>query len=87
MRLEYREARPPGPGRYSPEIAPIKNKAPEYIMGERNANYIQFLKFGTNQDVGPGSYRPENCLNKYKRVTGGPIPMEPKVNKRIKIIK
>jgi hypothetical protein len=55
IKYDFREGIP-GPGRYEPDIKPIKTKAPAYYLGEKtNFNSLNLLT-GTNDIVGPGTY-------------------------------
>lgn len=50
----------PGPGRYEAKLDAIKKKAPSYYLGEKIQSNSLKLMVGTNKDVGPGTYKPEN---------------------------
>lgn len=55
IKYDFREG-VPGPGRYEPDIKPVKPKQPAYYLGEKtNFNSLKILT-GTNEIVGPGQY-------------------------------
>ena len=65
IKYDFREGNP-GPGRYEPEIQPIKKKAPAYFLGEKSNNDVLKLHVGTNDLIGPGAYKPENSKKPSK---------------------
>ena len=46
----------PGPGRYDPNIKPVKAKAPTYFFGEKMKTNSLMNMTGTNEQVGPATY-------------------------------
>jgi hypothetical protein len=70
IKYDFREG-VPGPGRYEPDIKPIKNKAPAYYLGEKSNNNVLNLQIGTNEIVGPGKYDVEQS-KKTSRHTDSP---------------
>ncbi len=61
IKYDYRE-KAPGPGRYTPSLKCVKPKSAKYVIGEKTGNSAMKLMTGTNQDVGPGKYRPETAI-------------------------
>lgn len=59
IKYDFREGNP-GPGRYEPDILPIKEKAPAYFLGEKSNIDVLQIVVGTNPQIGPGAYRPED---------------------------
>ncbi len=55
IKYDFREG-VPGPGRYEPDLKPIKQKAPAYFLGEKNNVNSLNLQTGTTDIVGPGAY-------------------------------
>jgi hypothetical protein len=55
IKYDFREG-VPGPGRYEPDLKPIREKAPAYFLGEKNNFNSLNLMTGTNDIVGPGAY-------------------------------
>jgi len=51
----------PGPGRYEPEVKFVKPKTPFYYFGEKTELNSLKLLVGTNDTVGPGSYKVEKA--------------------------
>jgi hypothetical protein len=70
IKYDFREG-VPGPGRYEPNIKPIKQKAPAYYLGEKSNYNSLNLQIGTNDLVGPGKYGVENS-KKTSRHTDSP---------------
>ena len=60
VKYDFRE-KTPGPGRYTPSIKYIRPKSALYFIGEKTGNSAMKLMTGTNQEVGPGKYRPETA--------------------------
>ena len=59
IKYDYRE-KSPGPGRYEPKMKLIKPHAFNYVIGEK-LNSLTFKNLsGTNEVVGPSSYKVEN---------------------------
>jgi len=56
----------PGPGRYEPNIIPVKPKDPAYFLGEKTNYNSLNLQTGTNELVGPGLYDVVNCKKTSK---------------------
>jgi hypothetical protein len=47
----------PGPGRYDPDVRVVKTKPPSYYLGEKAKYNSLNLLVGTNEIVGPGTYK------------------------------
>ncbi len=58
----------PGPGRYEPNVQPVKPKNPAYILGEKATNHALDLQIGTNALVGPGHYDVVNSKKTSRHV-------------------
>ena len=59
IKYDYRE-KSPGPGRYEPNIKLTKPKAFNYVIGEQLDSLTFKILTGTNEVVGPASYKVEN---------------------------
>lgn len=60
VKYDFRE-KVPGPGRYDTNPKPIKPRPPSYYIGEKTQFSSIKTLTGTNNDVGPGKYRPESA--------------------------
>ena len=59
IKYDYRE-RTPGPGRYDPNIKLTRPRAYNYVIGEKLKTLTFKILSGTNEVVGPASYKVEN---------------------------
>lgn len=61
IKREFRE-KTPGPGNYTPSLKCTRPKSANYFIGEKSGPSSLQLFTGTNNDVGPGKYRPESAV-------------------------
>lgn len=65
IKFDFREGTP-GPGRYEPNIRPVRPKSPCYFMGEKTNSNTLKLMTGTNELVAPGTYDVANAKKTSK---------------------
>ena len=60
IKYDYRE-NSPGPGRYEPSLYLTRPRGFNYVFGEKLGSFSFKNKIGTNEMVGPSSYKVEQC--------------------------
>ena len=65
IKYDYRE-NSPGPGRYEPSLYLTRPRGFNYVFGEKLGSFSFKNKIGTNEMVGPSSYKVEQSKNHSK---------------------